>query len=73
MVVATREINKAVKNNPDKFPKDYIIQLNQKEKTELVEIFHWLNPLQDSTTLPKGVSEKGRTVKLLTELPEAPY
>lgn len=30
--VETRDINKAVKNNPDKFPQDYIITLNKEEK-----------------------------------------
>ncbi len=29
--VQTRDINKAVKNNPDKFPKGYIIELTDKE------------------------------------------
>ena len=29
--VATKEINQAVKNNPDKFPAGYIIQLNKNE------------------------------------------
>ena len=33
--VETREINQAVKNNPAKFPKDYIIQLNKDEWTNL--------------------------------------
>ena len=32
--VETREINQAVKNNPDKFPEGYIIELNRKEKEE---------------------------------------
>ena len=27
--VETRDINKAVKNNPDKFPENYIIQLDK--------------------------------------------
>ena len=29
--VETRDINKSVKNNPDKFPKGYIIELNDSE------------------------------------------
>ena len=29
--VATREINQAVKNNPDKFPKKYVVELKQSE------------------------------------------
>ena len=38
--VETRDINKAVTNNPDKFPAGYIIELSKSEKVELVEKFH---------------------------------
>ena len=41
--VGTKRVNEAVKNNPDKFPDGYIIIVNEKEKTELVEIFDGLN------------------------------
>ena len=40
--VETRDINKAVANNPEKFPEGYIIELNEDEKKELVENFHRL-------------------------------
>ncbi|MDR3140615.1 MAG: ORF6N domain-containing protein [Tannerellaceae bacterium] len=33
--VETREVNQAVKNNPDKFPEDYIIQLDNAEWSNL--------------------------------------
>lgn len=57
--VETRDINKAVKNNPDKFPEGYIVQLNKNEKAELVENFHRFNSLKHSTVLPKAFTEKG--------------
>lgn len=57
--VETRDINKAVKNNPDKFPKTYILKLKKAEKLELVENFHRFKPLKHSTTLPKAFTEKG--------------
>ena len=57
--VATRDINKAVKNNPDKFPEGYIIELSEQEKTELVENFHRFDPLKHSTVMPKAFTEKG--------------
>ena len=41
--VETKDINKAVKNNPDKFLKGYIIQLIKQEKLELVKNFHRFN------------------------------
>jgi phage regulator Rha-like protein len=57
--VETRDINKAVKNNPDKFPNNYILILSENEKLELVENFHRFNPLKHSTSLPKAFTEKG--------------
>ncbi|NLN00195.1 MAG: ORF6N domain-containing protein [Campylobacteraceae bacterium] len=57
--VETRDINKAVSNNPDKFPKGYILELNKKEKDELVENFHHLSPIKYSPHLPKVFTEKG--------------
>ncbi len=57
--VETRDINKAVKNNPEKFPQGYIIELDTSEKTELVENFHRFNRQKHSTSLPKAFTEKG--------------
>ena len=57
--VETRDINKAVKNNPDKFPKGYIIEIQKEEKNELVEIFHRFNKLKHSTVLPTAFTEQG--------------
>jgi len=48
-----------VKNNPDKFPSGYIIELTKVEKDELVENFHRFNKLKHSTVNPKAFSEKG--------------
>ena len=57
--VETRDINKAVKNNPIKFPDGYIVELSQDEKNELVENFHRFNKLKHSTVMPKAFTEKG--------------
>ncbi|MFI5164974.1 MAG: ORF6N domain-containing protein [Bacteroidia bacterium] len=57
--VETRDINKAVKNNPDKFPAGYIFDLTKDEKTEVVENFHHLTKLKFSPQLPKAFTEKG--------------
>jgi hypothetical protein len=57
--VETRDINKAVANNPDKFPAGYIIELSKSEKIELVENFHRFEKLKHSTVNPKAFSEKG--------------
>ena len=57
--VETKEINKAVKNNPDKFPNGYILELTKDEKNELVKNFHRFNSLKHSTVSPKAFTEKG--------------
>lgn len=57
--VETRDINKAVKNNPEKFPKGYIFTLNKDEKLEVVENFHHLQKLRFSPQFPKAFTERG--------------
>lgn len=57
--VETRRINEAVKNNPDKFPSGYIIELSNTEKTEVVENFDHLKKLRFSPNAPKAFTEKG--------------
>ena len=57
--VTTRDINKAVKNNTEKFPVGYIVELTKVQKNELVENFHRFNVQKHSTVLPKAFTEKG--------------
>lgn len=57
--VDTRDINKAVKNNPEKFPEGYIFVLDSSEKSEVVENFHHLQKLKFSPQYPKVFTEKG--------------
>ena len=57
--VETKDINRAVKNNPDKFPEGYIFPISETEKLELVKNFHRFGNLKHSTVLPKAFAEKG--------------
>ena len=57
--VETRDINKSVKNNPEKFPDGYLFSLESEEKSELVEIFHRFDSLKHSTVSPTAFTEKG--------------
>ena len=57
--VETKRINEAVSNNPDKFPKGYIIEISKEEKSELVENFDQFNKLKHSTVLPTAFTEQG--------------
>lgn len=57
--VETREINQAVKNNPDKFPEGYIFELTRKE-WEPVKSKFLTSPLGGGKVkLPKAFTEKG--------------
>lgn len=56
--VETRDINKAVKNNPDKFPSGYIFDLTKEELQNL----RWkisTTKFSKTRTLPKAFTEKG--------------
>jgi hypothetical protein len=57
--VVTRDINKAVSNNPEKFPEGYVCELSKDEKKELVENFHRFDRLKHSAVMPKAFTEKG--------------
>lgn len=52
--VETKRINEAVKNNTDKFPQGYIIELTEDEKQEVVENFDHLQKVKFSPNLPKA-------------------
>ena len=60
--VETREINQAVRNNPRKFPENYIINLDYQEFADLRSNFLIANSPK-SRTLPKAFTEKGRKIK----------
>ena len=57
--VETRRINEAVRNNPEKFPDGFVIQLNLSEKQEVVENFDHLQSLKFSPVNPTAFTERG--------------
>lgn len=57
--VETKRVNEAVKNNPEKFPDGYLLELNGQEKNELVENFYRFTKLKHSSAPLKGFTEKG--------------
>ena len=56
--VETKRVNEAVKNNPDKFPEGYVIELTNNEFKDLRSKFSTTN-LTKSRVLPKAFTEKG--------------
>ena len=57
--VETREVNQAIKNNPNKFPNGYILELDKREKDEVIKIFDNLGNLLYSPAPLKAITEKG--------------
>lgn len=57
--VETKHINQAVKNNPEKFPAGYVVELTKLEKSELVKKIDQLNNLKHSYVNIKAFTEKG--------------
>lgn len=55
----TREINKAVRNNPEKFPDGYCFTLQPSEKQYVVENFHRMESLKKSPVEPRAFTERG--------------
>ncbi len=57
--VETKRINEAVRNNPDKFPADYMFELTTDELSDLRSKFSSANVSSKSRALPKAFTEKG--------------
>ena len=57
--VETREINQAVRNNPEKFPNGYVFELDRQELAYLRSKFLTANVSSKSRVLPKAFTEKG--------------
>ena len=57
--VATRRINEAVRNNPDKFPEDYMFELNKSELRDLRSKISTTKVSRKSRSATKVFTEKG--------------
>ncbi len=57
--VETRDIKKAVKNNPDKFPAGYLFELSKDELDDLRWKFSTAK-FSKTRVMPKAFTEKGR-------------
>ncbi len=57
--VETKRVNEAVKNNPDKFPDDYLIELSKNEWEGLKSKFSTSIPKGGKVKIPKAFTEKG--------------
>ena len=57
--VETKRVNEAVRNNPDKFPEDYMFVLSSDEFTDLRSKISTTKISTKSRALPKAFTEKG--------------
>lgn len=57
--VETKVLNQAVKRNIERFPEDFMFQLEQNEKAELVTNCDRFNALKHSTVSPYAFTEQG--------------
>ena len=57
--VETKRVNEAVRNNPDKFPEDYMFVLSSEESVVLRSKFSSTKLSSKSRVLPKVFTEKG--------------
>lgn len=74
--VTTKVVNQAIRNNPDKFPSGYVIELTNSEKEHVVKNFDHLETLKFSHATVKGFTEQGlymlaTILKLATENAQA--
>jgi hypothetical protein len=57
--VETKHLNRQVKRNLPRFPKEFMFQLTETEKQELVTNWHRFEKLKHSTSLPYVFTEHG--------------
>ena len=57
--VETKYLNRQVKRNILRFPPEFMFQLNEDEKNELVTIWHRFSTLKHSSALPYAFTEHG--------------
>lgn len=57
--VPTKRLNEQVKRNPERFPPDFMFQLTEKEKEEVVAICDHLKNMRFSHQLPYAFTEHG--------------
>ena len=57
--IETKRVNEAIRNNPDKFPEDYMFELTAEELQDLRSKISTANISSKSRSLPKAFTEKG--------------
>lgn len=57
--VETKHLNRQVKRNIQRFPEEFMFQLNIEERNQLVTICHRFRTMKHATSLPYAFTEHG--------------
>jgi hypothetical protein len=57
--VETKHLNRQVKRNIQRFPEEFMFQLTNKERNQLVTICHRFKTMKHSSSLPYAFTEHG--------------
>ena len=57
--VPTKQLNRQVRRNQDRFPEEFMVQLTPAERDELVSNWHRLETMKHSSVLPYAFTEHG--------------
>ncbi|MDI6731371.1 MAG: ORF6N domain-containing protein [Candidatus Margulisbacteria bacterium] len=57
--VETKYLNRQVRRNQKRFPPEFMFQLSEKERDELVTIWHRFNTMKHASSLPYAFTEYG--------------
>ena len=57
--VQTKHLNRQVRRNRERFPQEFMFQLNRKEKKELVTNWHRFRSMKHASSLPFAFTENG--------------
>lgn len=60
--VVTKQLNRQVKRNIQRFPPEFMFRLTRQERDELVPIWHQFNKMKHSYVLPYAFTEHGVTM-----------
>ncbi|MCU0651334.1 MAG: ORF6N domain-containing protein [Candidatus Omnitrophica bacterium] len=57
--VPTKQLNRQVKRNIERFPREFMFQLTRQERDELVPNWHQFKTMKHSSTMPYAFTEHG--------------
>ena len=69
----TKKLNQAVRRNLERFPSDFMFQLSEAERNDLVKKFSHLNSLKHASTPPYAFTEHGVIMAAACSIHRGPW